>query len=192
MKRVRSLSDKMTNHLKAIIGALFVAYALLLPVLCAAQPAKVDLAARKTGASGLPVPRFVSLKADEVNVRRGPGWDHGVAWVFRRAGLPVEVIEEFDVWRKIRDSEGSEGWVLGTLLSGRRTVLIAPWKTNAQGLELHESDSSTSSVAVKLSPKVLGDVKSCDGRWCQITTGDYKGFISQDLVWGVYPGEKVE
>ncbi len=94
-----------------------------------AQKAAVDLAARKAGPiTGLPTPRFVSLKADEVNVRRGPGWDHAVAWVFHRAGLPVEVIAEFDVWREVRDSEGATGWVAGTLLSGRRTVLVAPWE----------------------------------------------------------------
>jgi SH3-like domain-containing protein len=192
MKRARSVSDRMTNLLRATIGVLLMGGASLPLVAFAAQPPKVDLAARKLGASGLPVPRFVSLKADEVNVRRGPGWDHGVAWVFHRAGLPVEVIEEFDVWRKIRDSEGAEGWVLGTLLSGRRTVLVAPWKTTPQGLELRNAAASTSDVTVRLTPQVLGDVKNCDGQWCQITTGNYSGFISQDLVWGVYPGEKVE
>ncbi|MBC8049993.1 MAG: hypothetical protein H7X92_07600, partial [Chitinophagales bacterium] len=72
---------------------------------------------RKIGPSGQPLPRFVSLKADEVSVRKGPGWDHGIAWVFRRAGLPVEVIAEFDVWRQVRDSESATGWVHGRLLS---------------------------------------------------------------------------
>ena len=77
--------------------------------------------------SKLPMPRFVSLKADSVNLREGPNRDHPVKWIFKRAGLPVEITAEFEQWRRIRDSEGTEGWVLQNLLSGRRTVLVAPW-----------------------------------------------------------------
>ena len=158
-----------------------------------AQKAAVDLAARKAGPiTGLPTPRFVSLKADEVNVRRGPGWDHAVAWVFHRAGLPVEVIAEFDVWREVRDSEGATGWVAGTLLSGRRTVLVAPWQDKAHTIDLHGSASKSSPVSAKLSPGVLGDVYRCDGSWCQISAGGVSGYIGQDFVWGVYPGEKID
>src|SRR5262249_52520079 len=73
----------------------------------------------------LPVPRFVSLKTDNVNVRQGPTKEHAVAWIFHRAGLPVEIIAEFEIWRRIRDSEGAEGWVYHSLLSGRRTALIS-------------------------------------------------------------------
>ncbi|NJM34610.1 MAG: hypothetical protein HC850_07740 [Rhodomicrobium sp.] len=156
----------------------------------AGPSASVDLAARKPGPiTGLPLPRFVSLKADEVNVRRGPGWDHGVAWVFRRAGLPVEVIAEFDVWRQVRDSEGATGWVLGTLLSGRRTVLAAPWLEKGSLIELYASASKSSQVTAKLTPGVLGDVDSCDAAWCEITAGGVSGYIAQDLVWGAYPSE---
>lgn len=86
-------------------------------------------AAQQTGpVTGLPVPRFVSLKSDRVNLREGPSKDHRTIWIFQRAGLPVEVTAEFDIWRRIRDSEGSEGWVLHSLLSGRRTAIVAPWK----------------------------------------------------------------
>ncbi len=157
-----------------------------------AQRASVDLAARKPGQStGLPLPRFVSLKADEVNVRRGPGWDHGIAWVFRRAGLPVEIIAEFDVWRQVRDSEGATGWVIGTLLSGRRTVLVAPWQEKKRTIDLHESAGKSSPVTARLSPGVLGDVNECDGAWCRIMAGGVSGYIAQELVWGAYPGEKI-
>src|SRR6187401_2096362 len=75
-------------------------------------------------ASGLPVPRYVSLKSDRVNVRAGPTKDHAVAWVFTRPGLPVEVTAEFENWRRIRDSEGAEGWVYHSLLSGKRTAVV--------------------------------------------------------------------
>jgi SH3-like domain-containing protein len=157
-----------------------------------AQNGVIDLSARKTGPSGLPLPRFVSLKSDEVNVRRGPGWDHAVAWVFRRVGLPVEVIAEHDVWRQVRDSEGATGWVLGSLLSGRRTVLIAPWKTDRRTIDLYEVAERTNAVRAKLAPGVLGDVERCDGKWCRIDAGGLSGFIPQDMVSGVYPGEGID
>src|SRR5579872_1021736 len=80
--------------------------------------------ARDNNTSGLPVPRFVSLKSDEVNVRTGPGTRYPIQWVYRRAGLPVEVIEEYDVWRKIRDSEGTAGWVHKTMIDGKRNIMI--------------------------------------------------------------------
>ncbi|MEJ2116699.1 MAG: SH3 domain-containing protein [Alphaproteobacteria bacterium] len=150
-----------------------------------------DLAARKKGPSGLPIPRFVSLKANEVNVRRGPSWDHAVVWVFRREHLPVEIIAEFDVWRQVRDSEGATGWVLGTLLSGRRTVLVAPWKKGQGALDMRNA-ARGGKVVAKLSPGVLGKVKACDGKQCQISAGGVSGYISQELLWGVYVGEKVK
>ena len=93
---------------------------------CRARRARPAHAAEQAGtASGLPVPRFVSLKSDKVNVRAGPTKDHDVAWVYSRAALPVEVTAEFENWRRIRDWEGAEGWVYHSLLSGRRTALVA-------------------------------------------------------------------
>jgi SH3-like domain-containing protein len=182
--------------LRRIAVALAIALACLTfqnPGMARAQSAAIDLAARKKGAStGLPVPRFVSLKADEVNVRKGPGWDHAIAWVFRRAGLPVEVIAEFDVWRQVRDSDGATGWVVGSLLSGRRTALIAPWKEKTQATEMYASATQSSAITAKLSPGVLGDLRSCDGQWCRMATGNFSGYLAQDLIWGVYPGERVE
>lgn len=161
--------------------------------LAQAQTGRVDLASRKAGQStGLPMPRFVSLKADEVNVRRGPGWDHAISWVFRRAGLPVEIIAEFDVWRQVRDSEGATGWVIGSLLSGRRTVLIAPWMDKKDTVDMHESASRSARVLARLSPGVLGDVYECDGNWCQVLVGGTSGYIAQDFVWGAYPGETID
>ena len=84
-------------------------------------------AASVVGKSGLQVPRFVSLKAGRVNVRVGPGEDYKIAWVFTRTGLPIEVIQEYDTWRRIRDSDGAVGWVFNSLLSGKRTAVVTPW-----------------------------------------------------------------
>lgn len=81
-----------------------------------------------TGASGLPVPRFVSLKSDRVNVRIGPSREHDIAWTFVQSGLPVEIVGEFENWRRIRDWEGKQGWVFRSLLSSRRTALVTPWE----------------------------------------------------------------
>ncbi len=138
--------------------------------------------------SKLPVPRFVSLKTDRVNLHEGPSKDHRTVWVYERAGLPVEITAEFETWRKIRDSEGAEGWVLHSLLSGRRTALVAPWKK--EPLLLTEADRKTPTA--KLAPGVIGMLKKCDGSWCRIAGVGFDGYIQQENLWGVYPGEKIE
>lgn len=144
-------------------------------------------------ASGLPVPRYVSLKSDRVHVRQGPGTDHQVLWVYRRAGLPVEIIKEFDGWRQIRDADGITGWVLQSLVSGRRTVLVLPWE--AKGAALPQvpilSDDNLSSRAVAIvEAGVLASVRSCDGKWCLISVGEHRGYVEQKKLWGVYQDEK--
>lgn len=146
----------------------------------------------KLGASGLQVPRFVSLKSNRVNVRKGPSTEHAVAWVFSRAGLPVEVIAEFEHWRQIRDSEGSEGWVFHALLSGRRTALIMPWIKKRQSIALLDDASSGADPVAQLEPGVLGSVHRCDGNWCNFTVGDYSGWIKQERLWGVYRSEQLK
>lgn len=152
--------------------------------------------ARKT--SGLPVPRYVSLKTDRVNLREGPSKDHRTAWVFQRAGLPVEIVAEYETWRRIRDSEGTEGWVLHSLLSGRRTAVVTPWTKGDAGLvPLYERADDRAQVVARLQPNVIANVKQCTGTWCRVVVvqpnaGDLDGFARQDRLWGVYPNEKVE
>ena len=146
----------------------------------------------KLGASGLQVPRFVSLKSNRVNVRKGPSTEHAVAWVFSRAGLPVEVIAEFENWRQIRDSEGSDGWVFHALLSGRRTALVMPWTKKNQSIALLDSASAGSDPVAQLEPGVLGSVHKCNGTWCNFTVGNYTGWIEQERLWGVYRSEDVK
>lgn len=144
-------------------------------------------------ASGLPVPRFVSLKSDKVNVRGGPTKDHEVTWMYTRAGLPVEVTAEFETWRRIRDWEGSEGWVYHSLLSGRRTAVVTP-KANRKDdlILLHESANAQSAVTAKLQAGVLGTVKRCNNGWCRLAGDGYDGWVQQERLWGVYPDEKVD
>jgi SH3-like domain-containing protein len=138
------------------------------------------------------VPRFVSLKSDKVNVRKGPSTDQSVVWVFSRAGLPVEVIAESDNWRRVRDSEGADGWVFHSLLSARRTVLITPWSKDAEAVPLYASRSTGSRAVASLQSGVLGNVVSCDGEWCELTVNDYSGYVEQDKLWGVYRGEEIK
>jgi len=141
--------------------------------------------------SGLPVPRFVSLKSDRVNVRGGPNKDQDVRWVYTRVGMPVEITAEFENWRRIRDWEGAEGWVYHSLLSGRRTAVVVP-KLNAELVPLYESADAHSAVVARLQSGVLGALKSCDGTWCQFVGKNFNGYIQQERLWGAYPNEKVE
>jgi SH3-like domain-containing protein len=143
--------------------------------------------------NGLPLPRFVSLKSERVNVRSGPTKDNDVNWVYTRVGLPVEIIAEYDNWSRIRDWEGAEGWVLHSLLSGRRTALIsAPAKTIDDFVPLHASAEKQSDITARLQAGVLATVKRCNNNWCRITGQGFDGWIEQERLWGVYPGETVD
>jgi SH3-like domain-containing protein len=142
-------------------------------------------------ASGLPVPRYVSLKSDRVNVRSGPTKDHEVAWVFTRSGLPVEITAEFENWRRIRDSEGSEGWVYHSLLSGRRTAVVTA-RDKDQLIAVSDAPKQDSEITAQLQPGVMTQVKRCDGKWCRVNGRNFEGWVPQERLWGVYPNEKVD
>ncbi|WP_245415000.1 SH3 domain-containing protein [Aureimonas flava] len=140
----------------------------------------------------LPLPRFVSLKSARVNLRVGPGKDYAVSWLYLKQGLPVEVIQEFDLWRRIRDSEGTEGWVYHSLLSGERTALAAPWlkgKTQAV-ITMHRSAASDGAVVAEMEPGVLTRVRECSFGWCEVEAAGRRGFVTQKEIWGVYPDER--
>jgi SH3-like domain-containing protein len=170
-----------------LIGLLAVLTAL------AVGPAVAAQADGQPGSSGLPVPRFVSLKSERVNVRSGPNRDNQVDWVYMRGGLPVEIIGEYDNWRHIRDWEGSEGWVLHSLLSGKRTALVAAVAKKVDDfVAIRSSADLTSAVTARLQSGVLATVKRCDGKWCRIAGHGFDGWIEEERLWGVYPGEKVE
>lgn len=139
-------------------------------------------------ASGLALPRFVSLKSDRVNLHEGPSKEHPTLWVYERAGLPVEITAEFETWRKIRDSEGTEGWVLHSLLSGRRTALVGPWKKEPS--LAYARDRAT--ALARLSPGVVVNLRLCDGAWCRVSGDGFDGYVKQENLWGVYPGEKID
>ncbi len=164
------------------------ALALSIAAACLASAAEAQQVGTATGRL---VPRYVSLKTDRVNLREGPSKDHPTKWVFQRAGLPVEITAEFETWRKIRDSEGAEGWVLHSLLSGRRTALVGPGK-QSETFFLYARPNLKSDVVAKLQSGVIGNIRTCDGGWCRIEGEGFDGFIEQVQLWGVYPNEKVE
>jgi len=144
------------------------------------------------GLSGLPLPRFVSLKAARVNLRIGPSTDYAVSWLYLKSGLPVEIIQEYDNWRRVRDADGTEGWVNQSLLSGERTAIAAPWmRGDGQDIyvNLRRDSMPTASVVAKLEPGVVLRLDECNGNWCHAEAGGVEGWVSQAEIWGAYPGE---
>jgi SH3-like domain-containing protein len=137
--------------------------------------------------TGLPIPRFVSLRSNEVNLRTGPGTTYPVEWVYVRRGLPVEVIAEFDVWRRIRDWQNTIGWVHQSMLDGKRTALIVG---SDRGL-LREPTGTAPAVA-RLAPGVIARLLECDGLWCRLEADGYHGWLRRDEFWGSYPKETIE
>lgn len=183
------------GHVRGITTLL----ALMTLLVCASGPVssahaqdKAKASATRLGASGLRLPRFVSLKSNRVNVRKGPSLEHPVAWEFKRLGLPVEVVDEFEHWRRVRDSDGSEGWVFHSLLSGRRTALVAPWTKENSSIPLYARSSTSSTVIARLEPGVLGSLLACDGSWCSFSLDSVTGWIEKVKLWGVYEDEEIE
>ncbi|MCF6320595.1 MAG: hypothetical protein L3J32_02360 [Rhizobiaceae bacterium] len=157
----------------------------------------------------MPLPRFVSLKASHVNMRVGPGRDYQVQWLYVRKGLPMEVIQEFGNWRKVRDPKGNEGWVLHSLLSNKRVTIITPWDMQSSEsssedsppkvptINMYGSATIGSNVVAMIEAGTLGTVEDCRGEWCELSVktakkSELNGFVRQSLLWGVYPGEKVK
>ncbi len=144
------------------------------------------------GPSGLPLPRFVTLKSKRVNLRIGPGTDYAVSWMYLKTGLPVEIIQEYDNWRRIRDADGTEGWVNQSLLSGQRAAIAAPWmKGKGKGVyvNLRRESQPSASIVAKLEPGVMISIGECNGEWCFAKTDGAEGWVAQSEIWGAYPGE---
>lgn len=137
--------------------------------------------------TNLPVPRYVTLKTNEGNARRGPGLSHRVDWVFARAGLPLRVTAEYENWRRVEDAEGVGGWVHYTLLSGVRSVLVTQ-----DMAEFHSDPREDSMVVVQAEQGVVGRLLECESDWCRVGIDGYKGWVPKVAIWGVEPGEVVK
>lgn len=145
----------------------------------------VSFSAEAANTSGLPIPRFVSLKNAETNVRTGPGQRYPIAWVYRREDMPVEVIEEFDLWRKIRDVEGTTGWVHKAMLDGKRNALLK--SKEAHSIRL--APEAKAKAILKAEPMVIVRLVECDKEWCRVQISGRKGWIEKKYLWGVYKEE---
>lgn len=143
------------------------------------------------GPSGRPLPRFVSLRSNEVNMRTGPGMRYPVAWVYRRRGLPLEVLRETERWRQVRDPDGAEGWMHTSMLtnSERRAIIRA----ETSRILLRRPDALSDGIA-EVEPGVLVKVLQCprDGAHCRVEAGRFQGWLERTALWGVYPGEYVD
>jgi SH3-like domain-containing protein len=142
-------------------------------------------AAAEKGARGavtnLPLPRFVSVRAEAANARRGPSLDQKVDWTFQRRGWPLQIVAEYGHWRRVRDVDGAEGWVHHSLLSGLRTVLV-----RSEGVTpIHAGVGTDTPVRAYVEPGVVAELDRCEAARCQITAGGFAGWIARDALWGV-------
>jgi SH3-like domain-containing protein len=135
----------------------------------------------------LPLPRFVTLRSDKVNVRTGPGEQYPIDWVFTRKDMPVEIVAEFNHWHRIRDVEGTEGWVQERMVTGKRAIIV-----RGQQRALHERPSGDATIVARAEPGVIARLLECQPGWCRVEAGGISGWLKRDEIWGVYPGEVVQ
>jgi len=176
----------------------FVVFLRVLVVLTLAlAPTAVSAAANNP--SGLPLPRFVTIRAKESNVRVGPGYQYDIAWTYLVGGIPVEIIQEFDVWRKIRDVDGSVGWVHQNMLSGTRAGYVLNTVPDKVGLRSGASEDA--GVVAWVGAGFPVKISSCEKGWCSVVATDhpteghgasYNGFLPETALWGVYSGENFD
>jgi SH3-like domain-containing protein len=144
------------------------------------------LVAAAEGGSDEKLPRFVSLRSDQVNLRVGPGGNYPIQWVLIRKDMPVEILRVFEHWRMIRDWQGTEGWVHERMLTGKRAVVV-----KGAVRALRRRPEAASPVVARAEPGVMGRLDECRGAWCRIEAGDITGWVERTDVWGVYPDEAV-
>lgn len=180
MSRKVSNTSKRTRRFRIFmhrVMALAMLASLTTPIVASAQE------------SGLPIPRFVALRSDKVFLRAGPGLRYPKVWIYHRRNMPMEVVSEFDTWRKVRDWEGSEGWVHQSLLVGTRHVIV----TDDMITLYSAADEKARKIAL-VSANVIGKIEDCPAKlnWCQLRFGDFEGWAPRQGFWGLYDGETVE
>lgn len=179
----RGISQFMLRHL--VLSGLLLG---LSPLAAAAQtaeslPTNPDALKNR---SGLAVPRFASLRAGKAFLRAGPGKEYPVTWVFTRPGVPVEVTYEWNVWRRVRDAEGVEGWMDRAMLSTERTIQVIGSTRN-----LHARPDLSSPIVLRAEPGVAARITMCEGRWCRVEAGGRAGYMLREQGFGTYPDESV-
>lgn len=152
-----------------------------------AQPVLAEAAS----VSGLPLPRFVSISANRANLRKGPGRQYPVAWILQRRNLPVEVIGEFEHWRKIREVSGEIGWVHKSRLSGRRMGMVVS-AARSEKLVSGYRDPRKETPVLMAEPGAIGEILSCGGEWCALRFEGKSAWMPRESIWGVYPNEEID
>ncbi len=188
MERTQQLMMRYSTYFKNC------AYAFVICFVVGFSTLPLAAVEKTVGPSGEPVPRYVSLKADEVNVRRGPGRDHKIMWVFKKLGLPLKVVSEYEEWREIEDHGGAKGWIYHGLLSRRRTAItIDPKAKNLSHIPLYEEAEASSDTIANLGKGVIVHILSCTGSWCHIAVKkELKGWVLQAHVWGLFEAEPIQ
>lgn len=187
------MSALIPDSFKILMRLLTVLILTSLTLFCApamaqeAAPAVDSINGKAIIKSGLPLPRFVSLKSDKVYVRTGPSVRYPIRWIYQKTDLPVEIVEEFDVWRKIRDSQGEGGWVSQTLLSGERTGIVR----GDDLVPVREKADADSRMVVRLESGVVARIEKCDVAWCRVSASGFKGWIERKSLWGIYENEEL-
>jgi SH3-like domain-containing protein len=157
-----------------------------------AMPAEVAPAAKppepKGSVTSLPLPRWASLRADEVNLRVGPGMTFPIEWQYHRRDLPVQILREVEVWRLIQDEDGVKGWVHSATLTGRRSFIVKD-----TDVVLRSAAAADAAPVARLKPGVIGRIRACEAgaAWCEVQVADYKGWLRRDQFFGTDPGEAV-
>lgn len=146
-------------------------------------------ASAATDGSRLPIPRFVSLRATEANMRAGPGEQYPIKWTYRRQGLPLEVTAEYEHWRRVRDWQGAEGWMHSSMLTGKRSIIVT-----GDVHPLRAEPDPGSGVLARIEGKVIGKVLACPkgGDWCKVEIEGVKGWLRRGEMWGVYEEEEID
>ncbi|MBV8456557.1 MAG: hypothetical protein JO122_08075 [Acetobacteraceae bacterium] len=154
----------------------------------ATTPPKAVFDPKKGSVTGLPIPRYVSLRADAVNLRSGPGDRYPIDWIYKRVGMPVEILREFDVWRLVETPDGEKGWMHEATLVGRRDFII---QEHLETMRATPDDNSRPIVV--LEPGVIGHIRSCDpgAAWCRADVKGYSGWLQRTALWGLLPNETI-
>lgn len=184
-KKKTSLLSLRTRGNILFLCFLFFFSFVFMPFANAATTDGISSAIKRTG---LPVPRWASLRSDEVNMRVGPGARYPISWNYHRRGLPMEIVAEFDTWRKVRDPSGTEGWMHQATLSGKRSFLVA-------GRELqpvYRKPALDSHLRAQLEPGVQGKLLKCMPDWCKVEGDGFKGYMQKQSLYGVYENEKFD
>ena len=169
-----------TILLKAALAVVFIVH------IIAPSPALADTDARGP-VTGLPLPRFVSMKASEGYARRGPSSTHRIDWVFKRRNMPLMLVDEYGQWRRVQDREGAGGWMHHSLLSGNRSVIVEP-----ETLDLRRTPGPGARVSARLHHGVVAWLNECSDGWCELEVDGAEGWAEQTALWGILPDADVE